>query len=138
MYGVCHCGCREVTHIARWNVRREGVVAGDPRCFVRWHHRRVVHSTKLSRHGMPAAYILSELRQLVVLAGSQAKAARRLGWAQSYVGSLLAGKIKFIRVERAHQIAAAVRGTRAEVRLPETERNTMHQRACRARQQQDT
>ena len=40
-YGYCWCGCGEQTSAAKQSVRREGVVRGEPKRYLPYHHKRV-------------------------------------------------------------------------------------------------
>lgn len=43
-YGLCHCGCRKETTVARWNNARLGHKKGVPKLFIHNHHRVVLRT----------------------------------------------------------------------------------------------
>ena len=138
LHGRCHCGCGGTARISPTHHTKMGMTRGMPRVYLHGHWAKAheqwwPHHGRLTRRGIPRGLVLSDLRLLVRLYGTQVAVSRALGYSENWVSMLLLGKIRWIPLYRALRIAELVRGRRTDLPEPETTRNTTTQRALRAK-----
>ena len=114
LYGWCHCLCGRRTSSSDRSNRAEGATFGQPRVYVRDHHKR---SPKNSRAGMPVRAILGDLRTLISLHGTHRRVATLLNHSPSWVSKVMNGHVRHIPLSVAQQIAVLARGTRQQATL---------------------